>query len=159
MSISDMLGVSSDLLVDLTTLLIPYNVDTMPALCDIYIVVKMTLMNAANMFILLMSVERVYATYYPFRYKQNVTLGLMYKTGLFCLILSFMSSLSIVATHGAVDGYCFDTRKGGHSGGCPNNHLVQCHTERRSSHFKCSHQYENQSTNGKFQVSLPFILR
>ena len=112
MSISDILGLSSDLLVDLTTLLSPYNVDTVPALCDIYIVVKMTLMNTANMFIVLMSVERVYATYYPFRYKQNVTLGLIFKAGLFCLIPSFMSSFSVVATQGAVDGYCFDTRKG-----------------------------------------------
>ena len=65
-----------------------------------------------SLLILSMSIERFYATYYPFRYRDIVSTRLLSKVAVFCFLLALGSASLTVATQGNVNGYCFFWRPG-----------------------------------------------
>ena len=71
-----------------------------------------TCIRMASFIILSMSIERFYATYYPFRYKDNVNASTLIKVAMTCFALSFVSAALTTATQGNVNGYCYFWRPG-----------------------------------------------
>ena len=90
MSVSDEVGLIADLINIGALRISPVNMNNVPLMCNSYILVKMTAFNAANLLIFFMSIERFYCTYYPFDYKQKVTIPKLFK-------LSFVLEAGIIS--------------------------------------------------------------
>ena len=107
-----MIGVAVDVFSKGAEYLSPLNMHSVPVICDLYILAKVTTIKASSLMILSMSIERFYATFYPFPYKDNVTMRTMAKTGMFCTVIAAVSSCLVLAVQGNTTGRkCFATRQ------------------------------------------------
>ena len=91
----------------------PLNAHEVPLLCDGYVFTKVTALKASSLLILSIALERFYATYYPFPYKEHVSLTILFKVGTVCIVIAALSGGLVSATHGhtAIEK-CFAVREG-----------------------------------------------
>ena len=60
---------------------------------------------------MMMSIERFFAAFYPFQYKERIKVSTMVKIGIFCVFSAFLASFLVVATLGNEEGTCYSQRK------------------------------------------------
>ena len=112
MAIVDSIGLTSDNILVILLHGSPFNAHTVPLLCDGYVFTKVTTLKASSLLILSIALERFYATYYPFPYKENVSLKILSKVGTFCIVIAVLSGGLVSATQGHTEiEKCFAVRE------------------------------------------------
>ena len=81
-------------------------------MCDIYVNVKRTADGAAAFMITAMTIERFYATYCPFRYKEIVTAKKLTAVAIGCFAYNFVAACMLNITFGNESRQCFLPRSG-----------------------------------------------
>ena len=90
-----------------------YNPDIkyeMPFFCDVYTVLKGACVKGSALIILAMASERFYAMYYPFKYRDTVTISMMVKVGIVCTVWGFVSACLTNLAYGINSGWCLEQR-------------------------------------------------
>ena len=90
-SISDMVNVAWDFVDDFTKTYTNFTSNNIPLLCDFYLNMKSSSAKASSLMIMAMALERFYATYYPFRYKDDVTVKKLTYVAFACVVYSVFS--------------------------------------------------------------------
>ena len=111
-SIADMFNVAADIVDDFTKTYTNVTSNNTPLMCDIYINVKSTADGGASFMIMAMAIERFYATYYPFRYKEVVTAKRLTAVAFGCFAYNFVGACMLNITFGNESGKCFLPRSG-----------------------------------------------
>ena len=111
-SIADMLNVAADFVDDFTKTYTNSTSNNIPLICDIYLNVKRTADGAASFMIMAMAIERFYATYYPFRYKEVVTAKKLTVVAFGSFAYNFVAACMVNITFGNETGKCFLQRSG-----------------------------------------------
>ena len=107
MAVSDFTGMTSELVFSLAPLLSPFHQHNTEFLCSLYIVARFASMKTTSLIFVCMSSERVYAAYFPIAYKQKVTIRLMMKIGIGCLVISLLAGSMSILNFTNEGGVCF----------------------------------------------------
>ena len=110
-SIAEMNNVAWYFIDDVTRLYFKFTSHNSPILCDIIVNMENTSGQSASLMILAMTVERFYATYFPFKYR-NVTAKSLTGVAIVCVMFGFISSCLVTMTYGNEKGECFQPRSG-----------------------------------------------
>ena len=81
MSVVDLFGVAMEVFFKSTAIFSPVNYNTVPLLCDMFLITEMPSIKASSLLVMMMSIERFYAAFYPFQYKQKVKVSTLIKVG------------------------------------------------------------------------------
>ena len=84
----------------------PVNQHNQEFICWVYVFLRGSCLNISAIMTTLMSVERLMAAYFPIRYKNTVTVPLMSKIGIGCVIVSLLHSLISTLFYGNDGGLC-----------------------------------------------------
>ena len=107
-----MFNVAADIVDDSTKTYTNFTSHNIPIMCDIYLNVKSTSGGAASFMIVAMAIERFYAIYYPFRYKEVVTAKKLTAFAFGCFTYNFVGACMLNIAFGNETGHCFLPRKG-----------------------------------------------
>ena len=107
-----MINVASDFVVDFTEVYSPITIHNLAVFCEAFVFVKGTASKTASWLIFSMSFERFYATYFPFRYKDQVTMRMLSRVSVACVVVAALSTLLGLMTYGNERGTCFEERIG-----------------------------------------------
>ena len=109
MSVADFLGMSNHLFSALGVMFSPINQNNYPILCELFGIFTQALcLKSSSLLILVMSCERVFAAYFPIRYRNNISISFMTKVGAVCVLLASISSVASTQVLGNVNGVCPD---------------------------------------------------
>ena len=84
----------------------PVNQHNQELICWVYMFLRGSCLNISAIATTLMSVERLVAAYFPIRYKNTVTVPLISKLGIGCVIVSLLHSLISTVFYGNDGGLC-----------------------------------------------------
>ena len=112
MSVADMISVASDFVADFTEVYSPITIHNLAVFCEAFVFVKGSASKTASWLVFSMSFERFYATYFPFRYKDHVTMTLLSRVSVACVVFATLSCLLGLMTFGNEMGTCFEERVG-----------------------------------------------
>ena len=112
MSVADMINVASDFVADFTEVYSPITIHNLAVFCEAFVFVKATASKTSSWLIFSMSFERFVATYYPFRYKDHVTMKLLSRVSVACVVFATLSCLLGLMAYGNERGTCFEERIG-----------------------------------------------
>ena len=107
-----MINVVSDFVADFTEVYSPITIHNLAVFCEAFVFVKAAASRTASWLIFSMSFERFYATYFPFRYKDHVSMKLLSRVSVACVVVAALSSLLGLMAHGNERGTCFEERIG-----------------------------------------------
>ena len=82
----------------------PYHPNNVPLICEANLITRFSTMKASGLITLSMALERFFATYYPFRYKNNVSRKTILEVGAICIVLAMLSTSLASATFGYREG-------------------------------------------------------
>ena len=109
-SIADMNNIAWYFIDDLTKLYFNVTTHSSPVFCDVMVNMQNTSGQSATLMILAMTLERFYAIYFPFRYKEVVTAKKLTLAAIICVLLGFSSSCLFTITYGNENGQCYSPR-------------------------------------------------
>ena len=107
-----MFNVAADIVDDSTKTYTNFTSHNIPIMCDVYINVKSTAEGGASFMIMAMAIERFYATYYPFSYKEVVTAKKLTVISVCSVAYNFLLACMLNIAFGNENGHCFLPREG-----------------------------------------------
>ena len=107
MAMVDNLGLLCNNCASLAAIFSPINQHNENGLCRVYVFIRALCLGSSSFLILLMSCERVFASYVPFRYKNIVTTKLLAAVGATCIVFAGLFSLASALSVTNEEGQCF----------------------------------------------------
>ena len=101
-----------DLFDDFSKMYTKFTSHTEPILCDVYVYLKGVSSRGASLMILAMTLERFYALYFPFSYKNKISVNVLTAVAAACIVPTLISCAIVTMVVGNENGYCFDIRSG-----------------------------------------------
>ena len=107
MAIVDNVALLRNICANLAALLSPVNQHNQKLICKAYVFLRGLCVGSSSLLILLMSCERVFASYAPFTYKDNVTTKLLSKIGTGAIVITGLFSMMSSTIYSNEKGRCF----------------------------------------------------
>ena len=95
----------------LGSLFSPINQHNSGILCAVLIILRGGCLGSSTLMTMMMSCERVFAAYWPFRYKNTVSVSLMTKIGYGCAAVSLLTAGGSLRFFGNDEGECIGVQK------------------------------------------------